>query len=46
MVIKIKKCTNGCYKSIAILVYLPDLAKAYWTNSLAVGTIKRDRERI
>lgn len=26
-------------KSIATLVYLPDSAKPYWTNALAVGTL-------
>jgi len=25
-------------ESIATLVYLPDLAKPYWANALAVGT--------
>jgi len=33
-----KRVPMDATKSIATLVYLPDLAKPHWTNALAVGT--------
>jgi len=38
MVKKIKNVSKDATKSIATLDYLPDLAKPYWTNALAVDT--------
>ena len=36
-----KSVPKNATKSIATLVYLPDLAEAYWTNALAIGTKNR-----
>jgi hypothetical protein len=34
----INKVSKDAIKSIAALVYLPDLDKPYWSNALAVDT--------